>query len=343
MRSIAIVVVLASCSSPPQRPVALARPSAPVKARNPPLGVAAFLAPPIGRRAARVVVQGPGQLALGEPVTAAGAPLDACDDLEVAVLDERDGWVRIVEQATDVALALWIPMQYLGDVVTVKTPLVATRGAAPTVWLMPGAPVRVVERDGGHARVELRHLNDRAQGWIEAGALGRTYRRAAIDAMPDRSARVDTTQAVLDAPSTSATSVFSTAFGGPYERIGDRHGYTELRYRSAWLDARGFVATSGIATPPPTGMCESVHNRFLVGAVLDSMPSGQLAVPAGTCLRAEVDGPVVGVQRVDAVRDVYVERSGAWAQAVVAVTLGTYAVWMRVERVDGELAIVPGC
>lgn len=60
-------------------------------------------------------------------------------------------------------------------------------------------------------------------------------------------------------------------------------------------------------------------------------------------VRARPDGPIVGVQHVAGVRDVIVERHGRWAQASTAMTLGTHVVWMRVERVGGKLAIVPGC
>ena len=125
MRTIAIVLLVASCSAPPSPP-RQTTPAAPARvySRSSVLDVAAVLAPPVGRRAARVVVQGPGQLALVDGATpgAAGSPLDECSDLEVAVVDEHDGWVRIVERDTDVALALWIPADYLGDVVTQKTP-----------------------------------------------------------------------------------------------------------------------------------------------------------------------------------------------------------------------------
>lgn len=230
-------------------------------------------------------------------------------DLELPVVEERDGLVRIVIEHDDARTMVWVAEADLAWSVTRPVRL-AGRGDSG-VWLSTGAPVRTTGK-GARRRISHEARGLTLTGTVAADALGRVF-PAPIQLEPTwgepaAELRVAPGGAVLQRGPL------------PVDVLGVRGAWTEAEFRSPYARVRGWVASDRIAPSLSISGGTGSGSGFAISDV------DRVDVPAGVCLFDRMGGEVVGVQLAAARR--YVDgREGDWWRVYLGTPWGTMPAW----------------
>ncbi len=174
---------------------------------------------------------------------------------EVAVVEERGEYVRVVSETADVRAAIYLRAADLDERVAART---ALRGRADDaqdplpVTLLAGAPIKTLEQEGDWRRVEVVDNGVTVSGWLPSAALARVYAALTTAALVDTLA-VNSAVDVIDRPGGSV--IAELAPGDVHvrglRRLGESSaGLVEIEVLTRWLEVRGFVVATAVTDHP---------------------------------------------------------------------------------------------
>lgn len=260
-------------------------------------------APARGVRRAILAAHGEAWLRLdGEPTAAPG--WHDVDGAELAIAEVKDDRVRVLHEADDVRMLVWVSR---GDLAPV---IVREAVVAPGVVLAPGTAIVEEGRDGDRVRVRVAADGLVVTGSVEAAAIGEMW-----DARAPRQARVThvlAEQTPIRAAAGEAGEVVATTTRSIEVRaIGPaRAGWREIETAGEHVHARGFVREDSLDAEARVG-----ETGF--GSGYGSSHAITLDVPAGTCLYDDVEGDVIGIVVEDRARLAYATERPGWFTLLV--------------------------
>jgi hypothetical protein len=263
------------------------------------------------------------------------APEEGADwwvPFDVLVMEESVEAVRVVADRDDLFYAVYVRPQDLalvptGRVVLVPAPDEDVDPAGPSVQLAGGAPIAVLERKDGYARIRVEQSDVQAEGWVRESDVGRVYRKNDFNL----------TDEVVDLEPAPAAEVFETPGGrllatlradadaevrvralGPAS-----DGWREILYPSALFFVRGFVRADRLTavaagTPAIRGHGASGY---------DASGTTWLDVPAGMSILTDPQGDVFAYAYADAKLILHAERPERGADVGVHTIFGEATGW----------------
>ncbi|MBP9205533.1 MAG: hypothetical protein KBG28_16300 [Kofleriaceae bacterium] len=306
----------------------------------------------IGKRADRAAVANPGELGRARAI-AARAHLGPSGPAIARVLSEDTGraggscvaftspvvevgttTVGVVEVEDGAALVRTVPVRRLAWIVTGdETYLSPGRGlpapgaGEPAVFLRRGAMVEVIRRDRDWILVELAEGSETARGWIpvaSAAQVGPGRDDAAATTMEaEQGVRVWPLAGQLRASAAAdAPALLTTHAAGPFALVSRTEAAALAVYQSATVRALGFItfAEADDLAPPGRDLHRCVNEppprrNLPVVHVFHGGERAEVDVPAGVCLRSELDGTVVGITLAPARRTLTRRAGSGWATA----------------------------
>jgi hypothetical protein len=267
----------------------------------------------------------------GKPIT----PYETFYDYdEWPVIAEAGKLVQIVKDAGSARVAVWIGRDALVTVAREDVAVGEMPGAVPdpvhNATLLAGAKVVRGKAFGGETQLYLDDPDLAITGWVPDGAVGEIYRHAEdLEYQDSFSIRADS--AIRAAPSADAAVLATTvravaAIGHPGAPV----GWKEITAHTDNAVVRGFVKASAIDPGLVIGHGEG-H-----GSGYGSSHSIRMTVPAGTCVFAEPEGEVIGVQ-LDA-HDYPIDRNDGptWWQITLMNDLAPLDVYVRDTTSNGN-------
>lgn len=276
-----------------------------------------------------------------------GQAADQCDDVVVAVLDERADAVRVATIEPTLVVAAWVPRAELATVVITPTPLYAAiDDAAASVTLRPGAPVDVAAAGGPRGRVTVTTLGESAAGFVDRAALGQVYTPLPAPALDGPRVQAPDVW-VQAAPAAGSPQVFTT-FAGVYVERGRVDGYVEVEHAGPFVAGRGFVAEAALRPTPAIGACEG--NGGTLGQAFGATHApdrwaGSVRLPAGACLHDAASDEIAAIVRAGLDLEVSVLTGATRGEGTIATTDGPRDVVVPVVRdaAGGYVAAVDTC
>lgn len=249
---------------------------------------------------------------------------DASDDEDVfervwSVLEQRDGWVRIVEEAWPAAIGVWIDRADLAPAIIVPVK-VDVAGVAGAVTLRPGARVEWV---AGAREVSLVHPTLALRGRVDPAAIGDVFpwSREVEARRGDGVVQPGVLRARPDPQGPALVEILEEV---DVRRLGGAGSWIEVELLDDDVIARGFVPVASY-TP---GAAEVVGHLGTWG----SSNRVDVDIPAGACLYA--DDVVVGVT-VEASRPPLLQHGMEWLSLRAQSTWGELDLLVR-DLAEGE-------
>jgi hypothetical protein len=237
--------------------------------------------------------------------------------LEVAVVEERAGLVRVVYDHDDARVMLWVKAADLTW--SIARPVRLAGRGDDGVWLGTGAPVTVTGA-GRKRTVTYTDGDITVRGVVAADAVTRVF---PVSVRGDRTFGA-TAREIRIAP--GGAVLRSRPIGVDVVQV--RGAWTEVEHRSRYLRIRGWVANARLS--------DDLFNLSGTGAgsAIGMSDTPLVDIPAGACLYDGRGGAPVGVQLVAARRYV-AGHDGDWWQVYLATPWGTVQPWAHALGDDG--------
>jgi hypothetical protein len=251
---------------------------------------------------------------------------------DVLVMEESVEAVRVVADRDDLFYAVYVRPEDLallptGRVVLLPAPDEEVDPAGPSVQLAGGAPIEVLERKDGYARIRVEQADVGAEGWVRESDVGRVYRKDDFN-LADEVVDLEPAAAteVYDVPGGRLLATLRTAADAEVRvrALGaEREGWREILYPSALFFVRGFVRAERLTaveagTPSLRGHGASGY---------DANGTTWLDVPAGTSVLTGPQGEVFAYTYADAKLVLHAERPERGAEVGVHTIFGEATGW----------------
>ena len=279
------------------------------------------------------------KIARDEEWRAPGEGADSWLPFDVLIADRVGDEVRVVAAREDLLYAVWIRETDLALVPVDPVTLSASANGpapedGPLIRLAGGAPVGVVERQGGWTRVRTQGAEVQADGWVPDVLLSRFYRASDFVVGEERT---DLEPAigleVHDAPSglviaklrsDGALRMRVRALGEP------QNGWRLIRYPTSKVIVEGWVKVEGLATASlerPLGPSHTISTWRGRGDY------SWLQVPIATEVYLTPEGEAFGVATMGTKFVVSPARSAGRTGVTIHTIWGEVDAWVRCDPI----------